>query len=144
LYWKIFVLKQSWRPRDVESEGKLYKAANGSECDNVGKIESWEGVFVLGEADTTDRLIRQGLDDSTGTGKRSRNQRPESSDPYVHAVSTGTHDIKEVEARDSGPPVSRVRTRVVLSTYGWLIKYFSTLPELLQVLRDAIKGMNGF
>jgi hypothetical protein len=41
-----------------------------------------------------------------------------------------------------GPPVSRVRTRVVLSTYGWTIKYFSTLSELVRVLRDAVRGMN--
>lgn len=119
-------------------------AANGSQCDNVGKIELCEDILVSGVPDTTDNLIRQSLDDSTGTGKRPRNQRPESSDPYVHAVCTGPDDIKEVEARDRGSPVSRVRTRVVLSTYGWLVKYFSTLPELLRVLRDTIKGINFF
>lgn len=116
--------------------------ANGSECDYVGKIDSWEEVLISGQSDTTDALIRQGLDDSTGPGKRSTLQRPmlESSDPFIHATCTEFGDIKEVEARDAGPPVSRVRTRVLLSTYGWLIKYFSTLRELLQVLRDAISG----
>lgn len=137
---QIFVLKQSWRPRDVESEGTLYEVAKGSKCDNVGRIELWEDVLVLGQQDTTDGLIRQGLDDSTGPGKRAPHQRPDSSDPYIHVVCTGPHDIQEVSSRETGSPVSRVRTRVLLSTYGWLIKYFSTTRELLQVLRDAIRG----
>jgi hypothetical protein len=140
--FKLFVLKQSWQPREVEGEGKLYDAANGAQCENVGKIELWEDVVILGEADTTDELIRQGLDDSTGLGKRPPIQRPGRKEDFIHVVTTNVHDIEEVQARELGPPVSRVRTRVVLSTYGWTIKYFSTLSELVRVLRDAVRGMN--
>lgn len=139
---QIFVLKQSWQPREVEGEGKVYEAASGIECDNVGKIEEWEEVLVLGQPDTTDGLIRQSLNDSTGPGKRSMQRGKESIDQCIRTFVTSPHDIQELRARGSGSPVSRVRTRVVLSTYGWLIKYFSTLPELLRVLRDAIKGIN--
>lgn len=135
-------MKQSWQPQEVEGEGKFYEAANGTQCENVGKIELWENVIVLGEADTTDELIRQGLDDSTGMGKRPPIQRPESEDERVHEVTTSIHDLKEIQARESGPPVSRVRTRVLLSTYGWVIKHFSTVSELVRVLRDAVAGMN--
>ena len=38
---------------------------------------------------------------------------------------TDVGDIKETIAHETGPPVARIRTRVILSTYGWLIKYFS-------------------
>ena len=143
-YSKLFVLKQSWQPREVESEGNLYEAANGMLCDNIGSIQSWEEVLVCGKSDTTDGLIRHGLDDSTSPGKRPRSQTAENHDASIYTICTSPDDIQELRARGSGSPVSRVRTRVVLSTYGWLIKYFSTLSELLQVLRDAIKVINGF
>jgi hypothetical protein len=137
LEFKVYVLKQSWRPRDVDSEGDLY---GESECEYVGKIELCEEVLISGKEDTTDMLIRQALDDSTGLGKRPREQLAEGKDRNIHVTCTDVGDIKEVMARESGPPVSRVRTRVLLSTYGWLIKYFSTRKELLVVLRDAIRG----
>ena len=111
-----------------------------SECDHVGKIERCEEVLISGKKDATDTLIRNCLDDSTGLGKRSRDQFLESRDPNVHVTCTDVGDIEEVMARETGPPVARVRTRVLLSTYGWLIKYFSTRRELLIVLRDAIRG----
>ena len=96
--------------------------------------------MISGKKDTTDTLIRQALDDSTGLGKRFRDQRVEGTEQYIHVTCTDVGDIKEVIARETGPPVPRVRTRVILSTYGWLIKYFSTRRELLVVLRDAIRG----
>ena len=130
------VLKQSWRPRDVLSEGDL---DDNSISDYVGKIELCEDVKISGEKDTTDTLIRQSLDDSTGLGKRVR-ETMETTDRGIHVSITDVGDIKEIIARETGPPVARIRTRVILSTYGWLIKYFSTRRELLVVLRDAIKG----
>jgi Fungal protein kinase len=96
--------------------------------------------LISDRKDATDTLIREGLDDSTGLGKRSRDEMPKGEDPSIHVTYTDMGDIEEVIARETGPPVSRVRTRVLLSTYGWLIKYFSTRRELLVVLRDAIKG----
>ena len=126
-----------WRPREMDSEGDLYAK---SECDHIGKIERCEDVLICGKRDATDSLIRQGLDDSTGLGKRPRDEMAEGEDPSIHVTCTDVGDIEKVIARESGPPVARVRTRVLLSTYGWLIKYFSTRRELLIVLRDAIRG----
>ena len=120
---------------------------NGNECDCVGRIDLCEDVLISGKADSTDVLIRRDLDDSTALGKRSTDQRDdgeegeEITDPYIHVTYTDVGDIKEVIAQETGAPVPRVRTRVVLSTYGWLIKHFSTRRELLVVLRDAINGM---
>ena len=117
---------------------------NGKECDYIGRIDLCEDVLISGKADSTDALVRRGLGDLTGLGKRSTDQREgdereESTDPYIHVTCTDVGDIEEVIARGTSP---RVRTRVVLSTYGWLIKHFSTRRELLIVLRDAIKGTN--
>jgi len=61
----------------------------------------------------------------------------ESREPGIHVTCT---DIGDIIARETGPPTPRVRTAVILSTYGWLIKYFSTQTELLVVLWDAIRG----
>jgi hypothetical protein len=134
---KIFVLKQSWRPREVPMEGEFN---DNSDCEYLGKMETCEEVTISGMHDTTDSLIRQALDDSTGLGKRPREQAAEVSDRDIHVNCADIGDIKEVVARETGPPIPRVRTRVILSTYGWLIKYFSTRRELLVVLRDAIRG----
>jgi hypothetical protein len=111
-----------------------------SDCQYVGKMEVCEEVKIFGTNDATDTLIRQGLDDSTGLGKRIREPATEVADRVIYVTCTDIDDIKEVIARETGPPVARVRTRMILSTYGWLIKYFSTRRELLVVLRDAIKG----
>jgi len=128
------VLKQSWRPLEVDSEGEFY---NNSECDYVGEIELCEDVLISEKRDATDTLIRQDLDGSTSLGKRPMDQRAEG----IHVLYTKDGDIKEVIARETGL-VPLVRTRVILSTYGWLVKYFSTRRELLAVLRDAIRGMH--
>jgi hypothetical protein len=140
--FQILVLKQSWSPRSVTDEHTLYEAASGSDCDQIGKIDLSEEVKISGQSDTTNMLIRSGLDDSTGLGKRSTTQRPapESSDRYLQIEDTAWDEIQEINDRSTGPPVSRVRVRVVMSTYGWLIKHFSTPRELVHVLRDAIKG----
>ncbi|KAF8882638.1 hypothetical protein CPB85DRAFT_1339333, partial [Mucidula mucida] len=36
--------------------------------------------------------------------------------------------------------VSRVHTRVIMSTYGWPLKYFATLKELLVVFLNGVQG----
>jgi len=96
---KFFVLKQSWRPREVSSEDQLYNKVNGKECEYVGKIDLCEDLLISGKADSTDALIRRDLDDLTGLGKHSTDQRDdgdseeESSDPYIHVTSTDVGDI---------------------------------------------------
>ncbi len=107
---------------------KEYSLCDGSSCDDVGRIEICEEVQISGLTDTTDTLIRQSLDDSIGHGlrKRPREDMAESREPGIHVTCTDIDDIKEVIAQQTGSPSPRVRTRVILSTYGWLIKYFST------------------
>ena len=64
----------------------------------------------------------------------------ESREPGIHVTCMDIGDIEEVIAQETGPPTPRVRTRVILLMYGWLIKYFSTRTELLVVLRDTFRG----
>jgi len=130
------VLKQSWRPHDVLSEGDLNV---NSVCKYVGKIELCEDVKISGKKDATDTLIRQSLDDSTSLGKCVR-ETTEMTDRGIHVSITDVGDIKGIIAHETGPPVARIQTQVISSTYGLLIKYFSTWKELLVVLQDAIKG----
>jgi hypothetical protein len=123
----------------VDKENSL---CDGSSCDDVGRIELCEEVQISGLTDTTDTLLQQSLDDSIGHGfgKRPREGMAEGREPGIHVTCTDIGDINEVIARQTGSPSPRVRTRVILSTYGWLIKYFSTREGLLVVLRDAIRG----
>ena len=98
-----------------------------------------EDVLIYGKADSTDALIRRGLDNVMSLGKRSTDHRAVGEE-NTDVTCTDVGDIEEAIAWETGAPVPRVRTRVVLSTYGWSIKHFSTRRELLVVLRDAIKG----
>ncbi|KAA1473322.1 hypothetical protein DENSPDRAFT_839781 [Dentipellis sp. KUC8613] len=38
------------------------------------------------------------------------------------------------------PPVNRILTRTLMRTYGWPIKFFKDIPELVRALRDAVQG----
>lgn len=46
----------------------------------------------------------------------------------------------EHNVQNDTPFVSRVLMRTLMSTYGWPIKYFKDLEELVTVLRDAVTG----
>ncbi|GLB35546.1 hypothetical protein LshimejAT787_0211110 [Lyophyllum shimeji] len=144
---EIFVLKQSWRPVDVPSEGVLYKAAIpeiSSGCSFVGEVCRYEDVEIHRKKDETGTLIREGLiaafPSTAAAVAGNKRQRSEGQEPWLHIDCTDEDEIQSFTVRDAKEPVSRVRTRVLLSTYGWPVKYFSTLRELLQVFRDAIKG----
>ena len=62
---------------------------------------------------------------------------------YVYIVSTQENFfLAAADARGSDlEPVDRVRTHTLMKTYGWPIKFFKDIPELLNTIRDAITGM---
>ncbi|KAF8882639.1 hypothetical protein CPB85DRAFT_1442569 [Mucidula mucida] len=58
---EVFVLKQSWRPESVKSEGELYSKANGSDCEFLARITLYEDAVIDDIVDRTGPFIRAGL-----------------------------------------------------------------------------------
>ncbi|KAF8963675.1 hypothetical protein BDZ97DRAFT_988602 [Flammula alnicola] len=138
---QIFVLKQTWRPLDSTSEDYYHQFAKGPESNFVGAIRHWEDVKINGEKDDTGKLIRQSLDaNPPPTAAGSKRNRDENQEPHLHVYCTDENEIGSFWVEHAREPVFRIRTRILLSTYGWPLKYFSTLRELLRVLRGAIQG----
>jgi serine/threonine protein kinase len=71
------------------------------------------------------------------TGKRLRD---EDTDTKLHMITTSSQIRRFVAPIASRPPHARVLTRLLMETYGWPLKRFSSLSELLHVMRDAIQG----
>ncbi|KAF9479360.1 hypothetical protein BDN70DRAFT_878848 [Pholiota conissans] len=146
---EVYVLKQTWRPTSIQNEIHFYVHGRAASSDNIGKICLCEEAEIEGKKDDTATLIRRGLlpipPPSPIVGEK--RVRDENHEPYLYIMTTE----KGIELSEKGAtelPTPRVRTRNVMATYGWPLKHFSSLKELLQVLRDAIAGhkhlyMNG-
>ena len=144
------MLKQCWRPLEKMAEGSFYQIAKAkSDSPLIPKIYSFEEVKIGGFVDDTLASIRRGvthtplsLDPPNQSGrKRPRNEETEA---FLHIKDTAS-DIKDfIAGNDVKPPKARVFTRLVMETYGWPIKYFKDIPELLRVIRDVIQGMPNY
>ncbi|KAH9939168.1 hypothetical protein B0H21DRAFT_825261 [Amylocystis lapponica] len=139
-----YVLKQCWRPMSSHRESYFYEHArstNASASLNVGKVYSSEDVHIGAEVDTT-LAMRRGLTltptsitDEPVTGKRDRGDTIER---FIHVQTTAGGSARfSAPASDPNP---RVLSRMLMETYGWPIKFFKDIPELLRVIRDAITG----
>ncbi|KAF8889478.1 hypothetical protein CPB85DRAFT_1441387 [Mucidula mucida] len=162
---KLLVLKQSWRPFGTESENemltKVKNAAAAAEKANaaadtkginmdegkdcIGQVQLEETISMRGKADTTGTLIRKGLEVRVSTNSSSstssRRIRDENVESYLHVDVTDDDIISIVpHGHFSSPPVSRVHTRLLLSTFGWPLKYFRTRREAVRGIRDAVGG----
>jgi len=60
--------------------------------------------------------------------------------PSLRTYYTDQEGIRGFSLQRSREVVSRIRTRLLSSTYGWPLKHFSTFGELLRVLQGAIQG----
>ena len=100
---------------------------------------------VAGSVDDTLLTIRRGVRHIPTSlepplklnGKRPRDEDMDSRLHMDTTVSQTKHFVAGTAAR---PPNARVFTRLLMETYGWPIKYFSSLFELLSIMRDAIEG----
>ena len=151
----MFILKQSWRPVACNNKGYSYNFAKGSDTYYIGVIISCEDAIIEDEKDETDHLIRQRLDATlqpriTTAKKRTREWvrkfeldgwevRPELY-PSLQIYYTVREGIRGFSIKHPREVVSRIRMRLLSSTYGWSLKHFSTLGELLWVLQGAIQG----
>jgi hypothetical protein len=72
---------------------------------------------------------------------KAKRPRDEATESFLHMRVTAS-DMKHFTAgSDAQPPNPRVLTRLLMETYGWPIKFFKDIPELLRVVRDAIQGL---
>ncbi|KAF8998468.1 hypothetical protein BDZ89DRAFT_1083195 [Hymenopellis radicata] len=141
---EVFVLKQSWRPETVKSEGEFYNEAKGSDCSHLGRITLCEDAVIDDMVDRTGSFIRAGLSASLPPGvnqeRGTKRARAESEEPFLHVASTNDDEIERITTPREREYVSRVHTRVIMSTYGWPLKYFATLKELLSVFLNGVQG----
>ena len=111
--------------------------------------------MIEDEKDDTSHLIRQRLDATlppriAAAMKRTREWVrkfeidafgvPPELYPSLHIYYTDQGGIRGFSIKRPREVVSRIRTRLLSSTYGWPLKHFSTLGELLRVLQSAIQG----
>ncbi|KAF9000920.1 hypothetical protein BDZ89DRAFT_1147122 [Hymenopellis radicata] len=151
---KLLVLKQSWRPVGTDSEYEMLSRVKNAAAaakdtpeegeDFIGQVQLEETISMRGEADITGSLIRGDLQiavfTTTPSSAGSKRTRDEAIEGYLHVNATDDDIISIVTSAGSSPPISRIHTRLLLSTFGWPLKYFKTRREAVCGIRDAIGG----
>ncbi|KAF8882633.1 hypothetical protein CPB85DRAFT_1397149 [Mucidula mucida] len=138
---EVFVLKEPWRPELVESEGESNSKAKGSECEFLGPTTLHEDVVIDDMVNRTGTFIRVGsLPPDDGQKPGMRRLRAESEERFLHVASTDDDEIDQMTTPRERDYVSRVHTRVIVSTYGWPLTSFATLKELLVVFLNGVQG----
>ena len=110
-------------------------------------MHSYSIVQIDGENDTTASLVRRNLPHKGPPRAIDAVQHSE----QEHALHSPGNDLYLVTQYvvnylpaildDRACPRSRTHSRLVMKTYGWLIKFAKSLPELVGAMRDAILGM---
>ncbi|TFY58769.1 hypothetical protein EVG20_g8025 [Dentipellis fragilis] len=102
-----------------------------------------EASFVLEEAPSTAPA------EPSKAGKRKQtDQEPSQVDEEADLQEQGlfvvstTSEAYEFAVRKATklPPTNRILTRTLMKTYGWPIKFFKDIPELVRAIRDAVQG----
>ncbi|TFY71311.1 hypothetical protein EVG20_g1703 [Dentipellis fragilis] len=151
-----FVLKQTWRPENVLTEAQFRALAlpESNLCEivrsvNVGAdMEDQASVVV-----DTRHYVRRGIeglrvvpDDSAPSDRepssKKRSAEPELGEAALVVVNSTSQDTAgKVSARRARFNfTSRVLTRTLMSTYGWPVKFFRDVRELVATIRNAIEG----
>ncbi|KAH9945527.1 hypothetical protein B0H21DRAFT_809283 [Amylocystis lapponica] len=133
-----YVLKQGWRAMGMHKEASFYRRLPSGDdhvSANVGKLYSSEDVEIAkGVRDTTSR-IRHKLT-TTPLCVPGYDATAEEAVDVQSASGTTTESTPLTDTK--APP--RVLSRLLMETYGWPIKFFKDIPELLRVIRDALRG----
>lgn len=112
------------------------------------RIYSFEDVKVAGSVDSTLEFIRNKLvisgphewDVPVSAGEK--RPREEHEEPFLYISMLDEHQrVKMTTGLEAEPPISRAHTRILMETWGWPVKFFTDIIELLSVIRDSIKGM---
>ena len=104
-------------------------------------MHSAENVYVNSKPDTT-VTIRRGLElydyEPSAKAGEKRNRVEPSKKTLIYGVIVDNDQV--LYSLGTKRFIPRTHSRIALSTYGWPLKYFLDLLELLQVLGDGIKG----
>ncbi|ETW77007.1 hypothetical protein HETIRDRAFT_460499 [Heterobasidion irregulare TC 32-1] len=160
-----FVLKQSWRPEMSQTKATFHKSLSKPPsfhiCDIVNSVDirvmdDEQGGMVV---DDTANHIRRGVEVRASSLKRNKlpkdpgvselrstkRKKPEldESQPhesFLYVTSTSSEVLEFSVIADGRSATNRVLTRTLMRTYGWPIKFFKDVPELVNTLIDAVKG----
>lgn len=124
--YKIYVLKQSWRPKSAIPEAELYPPVHEAETHNIGCVYSSGDVTENGSLVDTEIFIRCGLSHlpPPATPERNSNRKREGeqldnaqrSESYL-VIATISDELTFDNRREMAPNW-RVQTRLVLESYG--------------------------
>lgn len=113
-------------------------------------MEFHETVRIEGENDSTHGLIQRGLTSvpkpqpASSEGQKRKHKADAEASEALH-VETCTQDDLHVIARFSAggrakEPERRTRMRIVLKVFGCSIRFYASLPELIELLLHGVYG----
>lgn len=140
MYWRISETLEKPVPNGLRHE------VASEDHEHVGRVYSSEDVRINGKTDTTFKLIRAGLElkpyETEATRPPSiagkKRDHEETFGDSVYAIIIEDGQVKR--SPSASRPVTRTHTRILLESYGWPIKYFLDLRELLRILAGGITG----
>lgn len=146
------MFKDVWRDERRGLEGELYAKAfvRGKSGDGIAQVHSFSTVFNGQQVDDTLNLIRKKVPVQGKAIRLAPSRNPNTKqfelygyDAYLLAADQKhlwSQDLYELEGEDHRSPYNRIHSRLIMSTFGWSVRYFKSLPEVLGVMRDAIAG----
>ncbi|KAA1477291.1 hypothetical protein DENSPDRAFT_581245 [Dentipellis sp. KUC8613] len=154
---KRFVLKQTWRPDYAYTEAEfralappdsnLYQIVRSVDV-GAGDIDDQASAAAVVD---TEYYVRRGLpgasdSNSAPPAKKLRpGEEPGSPAVVLFIVDPATEDTTGEKGSESVRRgrfrfTNRVLTRTLMSTYGWPVEFFRDHRELVETIRDAVKG----
>ncbi|KAI0310980.1 hypothetical protein OF83DRAFT_1153013 [Amylostereum chailletii] len=147
---KVYVFKDCWRDEGRAEEGKLYDVASkGKPIPGVVSFYSYGIVRINGKVDDTLQLIRKSVFPRRGDSplRLYSNELVLAEESWLQTRDADKAEDVEVQAAlktifedDPTPPLNRIHSRLVMSTYGRPLHSFKSLLELVGALHDIVAG----
>ncbi|TFK49032.1 hypothetical protein OE88DRAFT_456536 [Heliocybe sulcata] len=147
---KIYVIKDAWVREDVRLEGETFNLVGPS--DGLVRLESYRIIQQIpGQDDETDYMSQglkiEGAKVNMQEILQQAQAQPDSDDafPQMGTIDFGdTGWLLDIDRYyvDHGMrrPLNFRHSRALLADYGWSLRRFTSLKELLGGLHDAIRG----
>lgn len=113
-------------------------------------MDKENGTMVV---DDTVNHIRRGVEvrasslaGASKSKKRKQRELDESQahESSLHVAATSFQVLEFAVVAGGRSATNRVLTRTLMRTYGWPVKFFKDIPELVSTLYDAVKGERSF